>query len=114
MNTLDWLAACKRKFGVESDYALAKRLGVSTQTISSYRTGRSRLDDAMALTIALALEVDPIIVSASVNAERATTPEKRARWEGLFAGFRYLLSPAKFDGVERRRFGRVTLSAIAG
>ncbi len=107
--TVEWLALCKQKFGVESDYALAKRLGTSQQTISSYRTGRSRFDDDMALTVAEALQIDPLQVIASVNAERAKTPEQRARWEGLmekFSGsFRNLLST--WDGPERRSASRV-------
>jgi len=106
--TVDWLAECKRRFGVESDYALAKRLGVSSQTISSYRTGRSRFDDDMALTVAEALQIDPLQVIASANAERAKTPEQRARWEAIMekfsVSFRNLRS--QWDGHERRAVHR--------
>jgi transcriptional regulator with XRE-family HTH domain len=108
MKTVDWLAECKQKFGVESDYALAKRLGVSQQTISSYRTGRSRLDDDMALTVAEALGVNPMRVIADANAERAKTEEQKARWlavaEKYSASFRNRLP--KWDGAERRAQAR--------
>lgn len=107
--TVDWLAICKQRFNVESDYALAKRLGVSQQTISSYRTGRSRFDDDMALTVAQALHIDPLQVIASVNAERAKTPEQKARWMGVMEkfseSFNSLLS--HWDGRERRHQGRL-------
>lgn len=103
MNTPEYLDAVKKATGISSDYALSKRLGFSLSATSNYRTGRRILDDDAALTIAQALNIDPIIVIAHVNAERAKTPELRARWLGLVEGFRVLLSQAKFDGVERRR-----------
>lgn len=103
MDTLEYLAACKKRLGIESDYALAKALGVSQTGISNYRTGRSRIDDNVALTIAQILGVNPLVVIAQANAERARTPELRAKWLGIIEDFRALLSQAKFDGVERRR-----------
>lgn len=108
MNTLEYLAACKTRLGIESDYALAKRLGVTQSAVSSYRTGRSRIDDEVALTVAEILGVNPMQVIAAANAERAKTPEQRARWMGLmekFSGsFRSLLS--QWDGQERRAVRR--------
>ncbi|MGK5049349.1 DUF3693 domain-containing protein [Janthinobacterium sp. GB4P2] len=85
--TIQFLDAVKEKLGIESDYALAKRLGFSLSTVSNYRTGRRVLDDDAALTIALALDVHPFTVIASVNAERAKTPEQRARWSGVMEKF---------------------------
>jgi transcriptional regulator with XRE-family HTH domain len=108
MNTLEYLAACKERLGIESDYALAKRLGISQPTISSYRGGRSRMDDDVALTIAEILQINPLQVIAAANAERAKTPEQKARWEGLMEkfsapveSFRSLLS--QWDGRTERR-----------
>jgi transcriptional regulator with XRE-family HTH domain len=114
MNTLDFLAACKARLGIESDYALAKRLGVAQSSVSNYRTGRSRIDDDVALTIADILGIDPIIVIAAANAERASSPERRARWEELMSGFRSLLPQAKPEGMERRRWPRTHFFAVAG
>ncbi|WP_300750625.1 DUF3693 domain-containing protein [Janthinobacterium sp.] len=85
--TIQFLDAVKEKLGIESDYALAKRLGFSLSTVSNYRTGRRVLDDDAALTIALALDIHPFNVIASVNAERAKTPEQRARWSGVMEKF---------------------------
>lgn len=99
--TVEFLDAVKEKLGIESDYALAKRLGLSLSSVSSYRTGRRFFDDDAALIIATALGIHPFQVIASVNAERAKTPEMRARWMGLIEGFLSLLPHAKFV-VERR------------
>ena len=104
MNTLEYMAACKERLGITSDYALAKKLGLSQTGISNYRTGRSRMDDDVALRVAEILGIDPIVVIAHANAERAKTPEQRARWMGVVekfsVSFRSLLS--QWDGRERR------------
>ncbi|WP_255992048.1 hypothetical protein [Chitinolyticbacter albus] len=41
----DYLDAAKAALGIESDYALAKRVGVSHGAISNYRAGFSKMDD---------------------------------------------------------------------
>jgi transcriptional regulator with XRE-family HTH domain len=112
MNTPQYLDAVKRHLGIESDYALAKRLGFSQSAMSSYRTGRRVFDDDAALTVALALGVNPLQVIAAANAERSKTDEQKARWTGLmekFSGsFRNLLS--QWDGhTERRATPRVLM-----
>lgn len=87
MNTLDYLQAVKTALGITSDYALAKALGIKQTTISGYRAGRSRIDDDVALTISEILKLNPLVVIASANAERAKTPEQRARWSGVMEKF---------------------------
>jgi transcriptional regulator with XRE-family HTH domain len=87
MNTLEYLSACKKKLGIESDYALAKALRITQSTISGYRAGRSRIDDDVALSIAEILGVNPLQVIADANAERAKTPEMRARWINVMEKF---------------------------
>ena len=87
MNTIEYLDAVKKKLGIESDYALAKRLGFSLSAVSSYRTGRRALDDDAALVIATALDCHPLQVIAAANAERAKTPEQRERWSGVMEKF---------------------------
>lgn len=111
MNTLEYLAACKKRLGIESDYALAKALGVTQQAVSSYRTGNSKINDDVALSVAEILGINPLQVIAAVNAERAKTPAQRARWTGImekFSGsFRSLLLP--WDGHERRSVQRALM-----
>nr|DAD55493.1 MAG TPA: helix turn helix protein [Corticoviridae sp.] len=97
MNTLDYLSAVKKKLGIESDYALAKALGITHSAICGYRAGRSRIDDDTALKISEILDMNPLQVIAQANAERAKTPEMRSRWMGLAqklqASFELLLLP---------------------
>jgi predicted transcriptional regulator len=108
MNTLEFLEAVKEKRGITSDYALAKVLGITQAGVSSYRTGKSGLSDDVALTVAEILQLHPMQVIASANAERAKTPEQKARWMGLMekfsVSFRNLRS--SWDGRERRAVHR--------
>lgn len=104
MNTLDYLAACKRRLGIESDYALAKALGVTQAAVSSYRREKSAINDDVALTVAEILGVNPMGVIAAANAERAKTPEQKARWTGMMEKFSgsFLNLLSQWDGHERR------------
>ena len=108
MNTIFYLDAVRKRLDLPSDYALAKRLGITQQAVSNYRVGRSKMDDDTALAIAEILEVNPLAVIAAANAERAKTPEQKARWAGIMekfsVSFLNLLSP--WDGRERRAFTR--------
>lgn len=108
MNTIELLEAVKNRRGIVSDYALAKVLGVSQPTVASYRSGNSRISDDVALTVAEILQLHPLQVIAAANAERAKTPEQKARWTSLMekfsVSFRNLLSP--WDGRERRSVSR--------
>ena len=108
MNTLEYMAACKERLGITSDYALAKKLGLSQTGLSNYRTGRSRMDDDVALKVSEILGIAPIVVIAHANAERAKTAEQKARWLSLVEkisvpveSFRNLLS--QWDGRTERR-----------
>ena len=87
MDTLEYLEAVKIRRGITSDYALAKVLGVTQSAVSSYRTGNSRINDDVALTIAEILGLHPIEVIAQANAERAKTPEQRQRWSSVMEKF---------------------------
>lgn len=107
MTSLEYLEAVKRRLGITSDYALAARLGVTRSAVSKFQKGAVFGDD-VALTVAEILGVEPIVVIAAANAERAKTPEQKARWTGLMEkfsapveSFRNLLS--QWDGRTERR-----------
>jgi len=110
MNTLEYLAAVKTRLRITSDYALAERLGVTRSAVSKMQQGGVSFSDDTALAVAEILQVEPWLVIADANAERAKTPEMRAKWQSLVAGFLALLSPAKLDRQERRRTPRTALS----
>lgn len=55
----DYLDAAKHQRGVESDYGLAKLLGVSKQYISDIRKSRALPGEELMIDIAVAAGVDP-------------------------------------------------------
>lgn len=87
MNTIEYLDKVKAKRGISSDYALAKALGVGQSAIIGYRAGRTTINDDTALAIAQLLDLNPLEVIATANAERAKTPEMKARWTGVMEKF---------------------------
>lgn len=105
MTSLEYLEAVKTRLGISSDYALAARLGVTRSAVSKFQKGAVFGDD-VALTVAEILGLNPLVVIAAANAERAKTPEQKARWTGLMekfsVSFNTLLS-GSWSGVERRR-----------
>lgn len=105
-STAEWLDAVKARLDLPSDYAAAKVLGVTRQTVSGYRTGRATFDDEVAFLVAEILDVNPLEVMVSSRAERAKNDDQRHAWEGRWEkfskSFRSLVSPANAHGVSLR------------
>jgi transcriptional regulator with XRE-family HTH domain len=74
MKTLDFIERLKAAYNLPSDYAAAKKLGISKQQVSKIRNNGSTLDDKSAFELAHLLDLDPAYVVACMNLERA---EKR-------------------------------------
>ncbi|GAC1610267.1 MAG: helix-turn-helix domain-containing protein [Aquirhabdus sp.] len=98
MNTNEYMDLAKKCLGIDSDYALAKHLEIRSSTISNYRSGKSKMDDVIALKIANIVGKNPAFVLADSHAERATNPEIRAIWRAaadkMSSGFNSLISCA--------------------
>lgn len=84
LTTLDWISALKNKVGISSDYGIAKFLGISSRTISSYRTGRTHFSEEIAALVAGYLEIHPSIVVASAGYERAAHDDEKAVWAYIY------------------------------
>lgn len=80
MKTAEMLDAAQKKLGVNSDYALAKAMGITKGRIGHYRTGIRTPDEQACFQIADILGIDPAAVIATVKAERETEPSKAAFW----------------------------------
>ncbi len=94
MKTVEYMDAIMLRRRIPSDYALAKALGVTKQTVSRYRSGIGLFDDHVALRAAELLGIDPGIVLLDIYAERTKNDEVRNVWERISAGFPALLSMA--------------------
>lgn len=79
----DYLAALQKAQNISSDYALAKYLGVTRQTVSAYRCRNVAVSIDTAWKIADGLGIDPSQVMAAAEltrAERAHDPERVKVW----------------------------------
>lgn len=81
--TADFLDALKVRCGLPSDYAIAQLLGVTRQQVSHWRRGAQGFSDLIAVQVAELLELDPMVVIAARNAERAKRTDERQVWEGV-------------------------------
>lgn len=78
--TLDFLEAVKTKHGFTSDYQLSKHLECTRGAISSYRTGRTHLDEEMACKIADDLGIEAGFVLSCIASERSKNAKVKAAW----------------------------------
>ncbi len=85
MKSADYLDAVKTRLRLPSDYALKRVLGVTTQQISFYRTGKGQFGDDVCLRVAEILDIPPGRVLADVAAERAKSEAVREVWRRLSA-----------------------------
>jgi transcriptional regulator with XRE-family HTH domain len=79
--TVDLLNRYKDFHHLPSDYAAAKKLGLSRQAISNWRTGTHTMDDATALLVAQDIGADPLATLAAVHLERQPAARERRIWE---------------------------------
>jgi predicted transcriptional regulator len=85
LSTAELVALAKKQAGDVTDYRLAKILGISHSTVSSYQNGRSKPENPVAMRLAELAGIDPVAAMAAVNIERATSDGDRQAWELILA-----------------------------
>lgn len=83
LTTVELLDLIKHRFDIGSDYALAKRLGVSPSLICKHRDRPFGMSNDLALKCAELLKYDPAFVLLCVNAERAKCAAEKAAFVRL-------------------------------
>ena len=83
MKAADWIDRVKTTKGWESDYRVAKELGLSKQTVGSYRGKTPTMDELTSVLVAEALDIDPAILLADQALERAKSDAARVAWAEL-------------------------------
>lgn len=78
LKTIELIERLKAAYGLPSDYAAAKKLGITCQAISKYRNKGTSLDDKVAVEIAELLDLNPLMVVASMHVERAERQNDKA------------------------------------
>lgn len=90
----DLLERAKAGAIIDSDYRLAKVIGITHAAISNYRVGKTMPDERV-LSQLCALSGDDVAVwAAQIQAVRARTPEGRSMWESIAARLSGVATPA--------------------
>lgn len=79
--TVDYvLDTIKERHSLKSDYAVCKLTGIGMTVVSNWRRGRSLPDEKMCGILAEAAGIDPLVLAASMQAQRSKTEEARSLW----------------------------------
>ena len=95
MNTIEYINAVKEKCHITSDYAVAKELRVTKQSMSRYARGTGHFDDDVCVRVAEILGIHPGIVIIDMHKLRTSSPLQESIWGDIAKGFLSLLLPAK-------------------
>jgi DNA-binding transcriptional regulator YdaS (Cro superfamily) len=85
MKTNDFLDAIRARHALGSDYMVAKLMGVDSNYVSNWRSGRNTMGEDACMKVAELLEIRPGYVLACVAAERSKNDAVRAAWESVAA-----------------------------
>ncbi len=84
MKTLEnYIDEFKEKLNIGSDYELSKEIKVTRQQISKIRNGANSIGREKCARIAMGLRIDPLVIIATVEAQKEKNPELRAMWVRL-------------------------------
>lgn len=77
------LELIKDRHSLKSDYQVCKLLDLSTALVSGWRSGRTHPDERMCQKLAEAAGIDPLVLTAAMQAQRSKTAEARSMWEQI-------------------------------
>ncbi|HBH38249.1 MAG TPA: hypothetical protein DDX06_07685 [Curvibacter sp.] len=87
MKAAEWIDKVKAARGWETDYKVAKELGITRNAISNFRGGRSQtMDEGTALKVAHALGIEPAGIIIDQVAERSKDEGLRTALHKAAAG----------------------------
>lgn len=86
--TIEFLDLLKAAYHLDSDYKVAKLIGMTTSSVSAYRKKGVTFDDETACRVGTLLNLDPAFVVACMHAERAKSATTKRLWEDLAAHLR--------------------------
>ncbi len=80
LDVSDLLDKSKACAGIESDYRLAKLIGITNSAITNYRTKKTTPDERVIQKLCALTGDDPDVISALLQSRRARTPEGKELW----------------------------------
>lgn len=79
----EFLDRAKTGAGIDSDYALAKMLGVNKANVSNWRNERAMPDERAILALCALSGDDPFFVAASIQSMRAANDDAGSLWRQM-------------------------------
>ena len=80
-----YLDAVKAQLNIESDYELAKRLGIPNANMPGMRNGTRKVSNDIAFKLAIALQLDPAQVVADLEEQREKNEKRRDFWRSFLS-----------------------------
>lgn len=77
------IARIKERHALKSNYAVAKFMQITHQTLANWLKGRTFPDEGMCLKLGAAADLDAGLLSAYYQYRRAVTDEAREVWLGV-------------------------------
>jgi plasmid maintenance system antidote protein VapI len=81
MSVIELMEKAKKRANIESDYALAKAMGLDRKIISAWRNGKRHPSTEEAVQLATLAGLDEMMVIAQIEYESANKPEKKRFWK---------------------------------
>jgi|GEM_PF-3376222 len=82
MKIIEIIDLAKRKAGLESDYKLAKAMGIQPSIIAHWRKKRRHPSTEEAVQLAALSGIEDTQIIAWINVESATSEKKKKFWKG--------------------------------
>jgi ribosome-binding protein aMBF1 (putative translation factor) len=81
MEATDWLDKAKEKLKIDSDYKLAKIIGIGNAAIANIRRRKSGMDNYVASRLEDMLELEKMTVIIDMEIQKAKSEEKKKYWQ---------------------------------
>lgn len=81
MEATEWLNKAKQKLKLESDYQLAKIIGIGNGAIANIRKRNNGMDNYVASRIEDILELERMTIIIDMEIQKAKSEEKRRYWK---------------------------------
>lgn len=83
MKPAEYLDAAKAALNIQSDYELAKRLGIGNGAVAEIRKNIRAVPLDVAYKLAITLQMDPAEVVADLESQREKNPTRQAFWRSF-------------------------------
>lgn len=101
-NAAEWIDTLKEWKGYETDAEASAFLDRAVQVVSSYRTGRTEMENMVCVQVGRALGVNPLFLIACAEYHRTKDPKKKALW----AAAAKVIEPKEPNPKKKRSPGR--------